>query len=143
MEANIDDMNPEFYDYVEGLLFDAGARDVFKANIMMKKNRPAIKLTVLTDKNNLSKMKEILFVETTTLGIRYYEVSKVELERKFEKLSTSFGEITIKKGFLNGQLIKSKFEYEECKTIAKKYSLPIKEVYEKLENLLHEENVHE
>lgn len=133
-------MNPEFYDYIEGLLFDAGARDVFKTSIMMKKNRPAIKLSVLLDEEKLEVIKELIFVETTTLGMRYYEVTKVELERRFEHLVTPFGEVSLKQGFLNGKLIKSKFEYEECKSIAEKYNIPIKKVYEELEKILHKEN---
>lgn len=133
-------MNPEFYDYIEGLLFDAGARDIFKTSIMMKKNRPAIKLSVLLDEEKLEAIKEILFIETTTLGIRYYEITKVELERKFERMATPFGEVSIKQGFLNGKLIKSKFEYEECKSIARKYNIPIQKVYEELEKLLYKEN---
>lgn len=139
IETNLDDMNPEFFEHVESLLFKAGARDVYKTNIIMKKSRPGIMLSVLTDKESLSDIEKILYLETTTLGIRSYEVTKKELKREYEKLLTPFGEMTIKKGYLNGKLVKTKFEYEECKRIAKEHQLPIKEVYNRLERLLHKE----
>jgi uncharacterized protein (TIGR00299 family) protein len=129
IELNIDDMNPELYSFIENKLFENGALDVYKTNIIMKKGRPAVKLSVLVDNDNLDIIEEILFTETSTLGIREYEIEKKMLSREFDKINTKYGEISIKKGLLNNQVIKTKPEYEDCKAIAEKYNIPIKDVY--------------
>ena len=79
-------------------------------------------------------MKEVLFKETTTFGVRSFKVHKTMLERKFTKVNTSYGEITVKEAYYKGEKIKSKLEYEECKKIAQSVGTPISEVYEKLRN---------
>lgn len=129
IEVNIDDMNPELYSFIENKLFENGALDVYKTNIIMKKGRPAVKLSVLVDNDNLDIIEEILFTETSTLGIREYEIEKKMLSREFDKINTRYGEISIKKGLLNNEVIKTKPEYEDCKAIAEKYNIPIKDVY--------------
>lgn len=136
IEANIDDMNPELYEAIEEKLFDSGALDVYKTNILMKKNRPAIKLTVLTTVEFLNKIENLLFMETTTLGIREYPVIKKMLKRSFEKIQTKFGEVDVKKGFLNGKVIKVKPEYEICKKLAKINNVTILEVYSEVSKLI-------
>lgn len=136
IEVNIDDMNPELYEAIEEKLFDNGALDVYKTNILMKKNRPAVKLTVLTTKGLLNKIENILFMETTTLGIREYPVKKKMLERTFEKIQTKFGEVDIKKGFLNGKVIKIKPEYETCKKLAKINNVTILDIYSEVSKLI-------
>ena len=136
IEVNIDDMNPEMYEVIEEKLFDNGALDVYKTNILMKKNRPAVKLTVLTTRELLNKIENILFTETTTLGIREYPVKKKMLKRSFEKIQTKFGEVDVKKGFLNGKVIKIKPEYETCKKLAKINDVPILEIYSEISKLI-------
>lgn len=136
IEVNIDDMNPELYEAIEEKLFDNGALDVYKTNILMKKNRPAIKLTVLTTVELLNKIENLLFMETTTLGIREYPVIKKMLKRSFEKIQTKFGELDVKKGFLNGKIIKIKPEYEICKKLAKINNITIIEIYSEVSKLI-------
>jgi pyridinium-3,5-bisthiocarboxylic acid mononucleotide nickel chelatase len=129
IECNIDDMNSEHHDYVMKRLFTEGALDVYFTPIIMKKGRPAIKVSVLCKNNQMEKINEILFLETTTFGTRSYEVHKNMLKRTFEKVQTEFGNITVKKGFYKGKFIKAKPEYDECKSAAEKYSVPIRSVY--------------
>lgn len=134
IETNIDDMNPEFYSYVEERLFEAGALDVFKTPIIMKKGRPAVKLSVLTDRVNESKMQELIFRETTSIGIRKYKVDKIMLDRKIVKTGTRFGEVTVKHSYYRGELVNYKLEYEECRKIAEERNIPISEVYKAIQS---------
>ena len=132
LECNIDDMNPELYEYIIDKLFNEGALDVYLTPIIMKKGRPSIKISVLCTLDKVEKVKEVLFRETTTLGTRNFEVHKTMLERKFVKANTSYGEITVKEAYYKGEKIKSKLEYEECKKIAQSTGMSISKVYEKL-----------
>ena len=134
IECNIDDMNPELYEYIIDKLFNEGALDVYLTPIIMKKGRPSVKISVLCKIDKLEKMKEVLFKETTTFGVRSFKVHKTMLEREFIKVNTSYGEITVKEAYYKGEKIKSKLEYEECKKIAQSTGIPISEVYEKLKN---------
>ena len=77
-------------------------------------------------------MKEILFTETTTLGVRYYPLSVHRLERRFRTVTIEWGTVTVKEGMYEGQVIQSSPEYEECKKIAKQYNIPLKKVYEQV-----------
>lgn len=129
IETNIDDMNPELYGYVEEKLFEAGALDVFKTPVFMKKGRPGIILSVLVDEKNEKNVLDIIFLETTSIGVRKYKVERTMLNREFSKVSTEYGDITIKKSFYKGNLVKFKPEYEECKSIAKNMNVSIDKVY--------------
>lgn len=129
LETNIDDMNPELYGYVEEKLFEAGALDVFKTPIFMKKGRPGIKLSVLTNEKVEKDALDVIFEETTSIGVRKYKVEKIMLNRDFSKVKTEYGDITIKKSYYKGKLVKYKPEYEECKTIAKEKNISINKVY--------------
>lgn len=129
LETNIDDMNPELYGYVEEKLFDAGALDVYKSSIFMKKGRPGIKLSVLINEKIEKDILDIIFEETTSIGVRKYKVEKIMLNREFSKVETEYGDITIKKSYYNGNLVKYKPEYEECRTIAKEQNISIDKIY--------------
>lgn len=129
VEVNLDDISGEWLGFVMERLFDVGANDVFYTPIYMKKNRPGILLQLLCSKDNLNKVKEILFKETTTLGIRYYPISVHRMERKFIKVETIWGPITVKLGISEGEVFQSSPEYNDCKKIAELYSIPLKEVY--------------
>ena len=134
IECNIDDMNSELYEFIIDKLFYEGALDVYLTPIIMKKGRPSIKISVLCNDEKVEKIKEILFRETTTFGVRSFKVNKTKLQRKFMKVSTSHGEVTVKEAYYKGEKIKSKLEYEECKKIAQSKGIPISEVYKQLRN---------
>jgi len=140
VECNIDDMNPEYYDYIIDSLFDAGAKDVYITPIIMKKSRPAAKLSVLCDTGTEKNIEEILFKETSSLGLRKYTVEKITLDRKIEHIKTIYGEVKIKSAFYKNKLIKSKPEYEDCIRIAKEKNIPINEVYRMVEKLMNEKD---
>lgn len=129
LETNIDDMNPELYGYVEEKLFKAGALDVFKTPIFMKKGRPGIKLSVLTNEKDEKAVLAVIFEETTSIGVRKFRAEKIMLNREFSKIKTEYGDITIKKSFFKGKLVKYKPEYEECKAIANEKNISIDKVY--------------
>lgn len=129
IECNIDDMNPEFFDYISERLFKAGASDVFFSNIMMKKGRPGILLNVICEIELADVVKNIIFTESTTLGMRTFPFRKDTLVRKFETIQSAYGSVTIKRSYYNGFEVSSKPEYEECKKIAYEKGIPVKEVY--------------
>jgi uncharacterized protein (TIGR00299 family) protein len=136
IECNIDDMNPEMYEYIMEKLFLNGVDDVYIVPIIMKKSRPAVNLKVLCNEAIEEKVKEILLTETTTLGVRKYSVEKTMLQRNFYKLSTKYGDITIKEAYYLGNKIKAKPEYSECKKIACEKNIPIKDVYDEVYRLI-------
>jgi uncharacterized protein (TIGR00299 family) protein len=129
IECNIDDMNPEFYDYISDRLFKAGASDVFFSNIIMKKGRPGILLNVICETELADTVKKIIFTESTSLGIRTFPFRKDTLIRKFETIQTIYGEVTVKRSYFNTKEVSCKPEYEECKHIASEKEIPVKEVY--------------
>lgn len=130
LEANIDDMNPEFYDFVMSRLFDAGALDVFLTPIQMKKNRPGTKLSVLCRGQDSLYLQDILYSETSTLGIRLSEVQRTSLSRTSQTVETDFGPVRIKIATLpNGQQ-KTAPEYDDCRRLAGENSVPIREIYQ-------------
>ena len=99
-------------------VMDKGALDIYTESIYMKKNRPAIKLCILCKEKDLDKFIDLILLETSTFGVRYNKYNRVVLDRKFEKLETEYGKITVKLGYYNGKLIRVTPEYEECKKIA-------------------------
>lgn len=131
-ECNIDDMNSETYEYIFEKLFKAGAKDVYITPIIMKKGRPAQKLTVLALHKIQKEVEEILLRDTTTFGVRKYEVEKVMLKRDFIKVNTKYGETTVKRGILKGDVIKFKGEYDCCKELAKKNNVTLEEIYNEI-----------
>jgi len=141
MEVNLDDTPGEWLGYVMDLLFEAGANDVYYTPIYMKKNRPAVLLQLLCSQKNINKMKEILFKETTTLGVRYYPITVHRMERRFRKVQTKWGTVTIKEGIYEGNVVQSSPEYEECKSIAQNQNVPLKHVYEQVWKALGKENL--
>jgi pyridinium-3,5-bisthiocarboxylic acid mononucleotide nickel chelatase len=132
VEVNLDDTPGEWLGYVMDVLFDAGANDVYYTPIYMKKNRPAVLLQLLCARGRLEEIQRILFNETTTLGIRYYPLTVHRMERRFIKVKTKWGEVTVKQGIQNGEVSQSSPEFEECKTIAQKNKVPLKQVYEEI-----------
>jgi len=136
IESNIDDMNPEFYDYIMDRLFLLGALDVFLTPIRMKKNRPAHMLSIIVYKQNLKEILEVLFSESTTLGVRIREVKRLRLAQKNFITETKYGKIRVKVGMFKGEIKNIAPEYENCKKIAKQHQIPLKEVYEEARKVI-------
>jgi len=136
LECNIDDMNPEFFEFISDRLFKAGVSDVFFSNIMMKKGRPGILLNVICETELADSVKNIIFTESTSLGIRTFPFRKDTLVRKFETIQTIYGDVTVKRSYYNDKEVSCKPEYEECKRIATEKGIPVKEVYNNIMALL-------
>lgn len=130
LQANLDDMNPEWTTYVADALFAAGANDVYWIPIVMKKGRPGVMLNVLTGTALMERMEEIMFRETTTLGIRRLTASVHRLGRRMVRVGTPWGEVTVKVGIAGGQEVQYAPEYRECAAIAERHQVPLKTVYD-------------
>ncbi|MFY9152801.1 MAG: nickel pincer cofactor biosynthesis protein LarC [Prolixibacteraceae bacterium] len=128
LECNIDDMNPEWYDHLFTKLFDAGASDVFLTPIIMKKSRPANKLSVLCNEKILPEIKTLIFTNSTSIGIREYPVKKTVLDREIKEIQTDLGEVRVKYSYLEGKEIRSKAEFEDIKVLAEELGLSLNEV---------------
>ena len=136
IETNVDDMSPEITGYVTSQLFEHGALDVFLTPTFMKKGRPATQITVLCPTTHRDELIELLLTETTTFGVRLSSANRVKLRRDFVEIETQWGTIQAKRGYLNGTLIKTVPEYEDCKRLAEQNSIPLRQVYaEALSNL--------
>ncbi|HSN65433.1 MAG TPA: nickel insertion protein, partial [Fusibacter sp.] len=98
--------------------------------IIMKKGRPAIKLTILAKQNDIKALQTIVFSETTSIGMRMYPVEKVKIERKYVVVETSYGPISLKKAYFEGSCVNVKPEYEQIKKFAIESGLPVKHVYQ-------------
>ncbi len=132
LEVNIDDMNPECYDYLFEKLFQAGAMDVYIQTIQMKKNRPAVLLTVQTPYNKLEEMRRILFQETTTIGLRVYPIKKYMLPYELLTVETNYGSAKVKVAFMEGRACTVSPEYEDCRRLARLTGEPLKQIYEEI-----------
>lgn len=130
IETNIDDMNPQLYEHVMEKLFGAGALDVFLENIIMKKGRPAVKLTVIAGERQEESLADILFRETTTIGVRFSYARRKVLKREIRRVKTRLGEVRIKVAKLGDKTVNVSPEYDDLKALAAKKGLPLKEVAE-------------
>lgn len=128
LETNIDDMSPEILGFTLEKLLENGALDVFYTSIYMKKNRPAIMLTVLTEKSLEEKIVEIILRETSTLGIRRTTSQRYCMDRQVFKVNTEYGDVRVKVASI-GNFKKLAPEYEDCKDIAYKTGIPISSIY--------------
>ena len=118
METNIDDISPQILGFVMERAFEKGALDCWFTPIQMKKNRPAAMLSILCDDKNRSALTELVYTETTTLGIRVRAVERECLEREIVRVNTDFGEIDVKIGKLNGRVVNAMPEYDQVRRIA-------------------------
>ena len=130
IETNIDDMNPQFYEYVMEQLLKMEAHDVYLTPILMKKNRPATLLTAICPSGKLPSVVEFLLKETTTLGLRWHEEERSRADREILSLQTKHGRIRFKLARWQGRMINLSPEYEDCKQLALKKRVPLKEVFE-------------
>ncbi len=128
METAVDDLNPQILgDFTERAL-QAGALDVMCSSVHMKKNRLATLITILCDRAHVEPLQQLLFRETSTLGVRIREERRACLDRKFVNVQTQWGEIKIKIGLLNGVEVNAAPEYEDCRRCAEQHSVPLKMV---------------
>ncbi|MFQ5863812.1 MAG: nickel pincer cofactor biosynthesis protein LarC [bacterium] len=132
IETNIDDMNPQLYEHVLERLLANGALDVFLTNVMMKKNRPGTNVTVLAQPADQDKLINLLFEETTTIGVRMRRESRKTLQREIQEVDTKFGKVKFKLSRLGDKVINAVPEYDDCKRIAKELNLPLKQVMQEL-----------
>jgi len=128
LEANIDDLNPQVFGYVMDRLFNEGALDAFGVPVQMKKNRPGMLLTVLCKPEDASKLTQLIFTETTTLGVRRREENRRTLARRWENVETQWGAVRIKIASMNGTITNYAPEYEDCRRIATEHHVPLKTV---------------
>lgn len=138
VETNIDDMNPEFFDYVSTILLEKGSLDVYMTPIYMKKNRPATMLSVLTGPDKLDEILSIIFRETTTLGVRVNRLERKSLAREFITVETRYGRIKVKVSKIEDQIKNITPEYEDCKEAALKEGVPLKDVYDEVKRAARE-----
>ena len=129
LETNIDNMSPEILGYTMEKLLDLGALDVYYTPIYMKKSRPSVMLTVLSRCEDENKFSQVIFSETSTLGIRVTKSARYCMNREFVKVNTRYGDVRVKIARI-GDIHKFAPEYEDCKSIAQKTGLPITKVYE-------------
>jgi hypothetical protein len=129
LETNIDDLNPEFYDYVMARLFAANALDVFLSPIQMKKNRPATLLRVLCQPGDVDPLIEILFTETSTLGVRQQMVTRHCLPRSSQTVETPYGPVRVKVARRDNGWAKAAPEYDDCRQLAEERGVALREVY--------------
>jgi uncharacterized protein (TIGR00299 family) protein len=128
IETNLDDMSPQIYGYFVERALAAGALDVFSTPAQMKKNRPGLLVTLLSETENVARLIDLVFRETTTIGVRTYEVRRKTLEREFVPVATPFGEVRMKLSRMNGTILNATPEYEDCQRIAASNGVPLKKV---------------
>jgi uncharacterized protein (TIGR00299 family) protein len=128
VECEIDDMNPQIYGVVMDRLYAAGALEVFYVPVQMKKNRPGTLLTVIAPPHLRTALVDIVFRETTTIGLRYYDVDRECLDREFVTVTTSVGDVRFKIARRNGRVVNAVPEFEDCARLAAEHNLSVKEV---------------
>jgi uncharacterized protein (TIGR00299 family) protein len=128
LEANLDDLNPQVFGYVMDRLLEEGALDTFGVPVQMKKNRPGTLLTVLCKPEDAPNLTQLIFTETTTLGVRRRDEVRQILARRWESVRTQWGEVRIKIASMNGTVTNYAPEYEDCRRIATEHHVPLKTV---------------
>lgn len=129
IETTIDDATPELLAYVADSLLAAGASDVYRTPVQMKKGRTGMQLTILCSPEKAETLQKMVFEETTTLGLRYREEQKIVLARSFVSVSTKWGDVKIKIGMLDsGEIVNYAPEFEDCRLIAERHSVSLKQV---------------
>jgi hypothetical protein len=128
LETTIDDMNPQIYEHVSELLFDAGALDATLTPVQMKKNRPGTLLSVLCRPEQADELSMIIFSETTTLGIRRIPVTCQALPQRFEQIETPYGALRVKAAVAPDGTERATPEYEDCRRLAREVGVPLKVV---------------
>ena len=128
LECEIDDMNPQIYGLVMERLYEAGALDVFYVPAQMKKNRPGTLLTVIAPPDRRSALADLIFRETTTLGLRYHDTDRECLQREFVSVETPLGPVRFKIARREGRVINAAPEFEDCVRLAGSHNMSVKDV---------------
>lgn len=128
LETNLDDASPQLIGHVMDRVLEAGALDCFFTPVQMKKNRPGVLLSVLCEPGEKEAVMKLLFMETTTLGVRSYEVQRRALERSIVRVETQYGPIDVKVAHLDGRVINEMPEFEQCRAAAMRAGVPVKVV---------------
>ena len=128
IEANVDDMSPQLYGYLVERALDAGALDITCTSIQMKKNRPGLEISVLCAPERAEALAELLFEETTTIGLRIHEAGRLVLEREMVSVETPYGTVRVKIAKRAGKVTNVAPEYEDCQRLAVEKSVPLKQV---------------
>ncbi len=129
LETNLDDLSPEILGATMDQLFAAGALDVWFTPIQMKKNRPGVQLSVLCEPALAQDLAEIVFRETSALGLRMERVMRLKLARRFEQVRTEFGEVTVKLGLKGDEIVQVAPEFESCRALSEATGKPLREIY--------------
>ena len=128
IEANLDDMSPQLYGFFVDQALAAGALDVTCTPIQMKKNRPGILLSVLCAPQTSDALAQLLFEQTTTIGVRIYEVRRKVLDRELISVETPYGAVKVKVARRDGKTLNVAPEYEDCQRLATEKGVPLKQV---------------
>lgn len=129
IEANLDDMNPEWYESAVARLFEAGALDVTLSPLQMKKGRPAVLLRVVANPAEREKLSEVILRETTTLGVRWFEGQRACLAREWREVATAFGPVRVKLGKRGEEILTIAPEYDSCKHVAERTGAGLPAIY--------------
>ncbi len=129
IETNLDDINAEHLGHFVEIALETGALDVFHTSIQMKKNRPGVLLTVLCTETDADRFSELILRETTALGIRRHATDRRKLRREVVTVETPLGQVRVKLGRLNGEVVQAAPEYESCRKVADQAGVPLKAVY--------------
>ena len=130
LETNLDDVSGEILGHFVETALTAGALDVFHTPIQMKKNRPGVLLTILCAETDADKFSEMILRETSAFGVRRTTAERRKLRREFTKIKTSYGDVTVKIGRLDGKVVQAAPEFESCKKLAVRAKIPLKRIYE-------------
>lgn len=128
IEANLDDMNPQMYGYLVDKALAAGALDIYSTAAQMKKNRPGMVVTILCEPSNTSRMMDLLFRETTTIGVRTHQALRKILDREWVRVETEYGDVRMKISRLAGAIVNAAPEFEDCRKLAESKDVPLKTV---------------
>lgn len=134
LETNIDDMNPQIYDYLIEKMLKMGAMDVFLTCVQMKKNRPGTLLTLVCSMDKVGLFSDFLLRETTTIGLRWRMENRIKAHRSIDTLETEHGPVRIKIAESAGKIINISHEYDDCKKLALEKKIPLKSIMEKVKS---------